>query len=126
VKTTEEIRLTNLQLLRSEFRFANEFAARISKSPAQLTQWLSGVRSIGHKAAREVEAALGKPAGWLDNNHSLPLAETMSPPPAKSLNLSEAEMELLRYFRRCSPESREVLLASARAAASLARKKSAS
>jgi len=36
------------------------------------------------------------------------------------------ELELLRHYRRCSPESREVLLASARAAAALARKKSAS
>jgi len=134
VKTTEEIRLENLKALRSEFRFQSEIAEKVQKSRAQVHQWLSGVRSIGHKAAREVEVALGKPAGWLDNDHSLPLAETTSSPSAKSPSfsgsLSEQESELLGYFRRCSPESREILLASARAAARLAaptvRKKGAS
>ncbi|KXU37577.1 hypothetical protein AXK11_01910 [Cephaloticoccus primus] len=114
-------------MLRSEFRFQNEFAAHIDKAPAQITQWLSGVRLIGHKAAREIETACGKPAGWLDNDHSiaatnavanaLGIRSALSPLP-----LSAEEAELTRHYRHCTAEARPLLLAATRAIAQASRK----
>jgi len=129
VKTTGEIRLKNLNELRSKFRFQNEFAAHINKAPAQVTQWLSEFRSIGHKAAREIEAALGKPVGWLDNDHSpdaivaaRPASTSPTTPASVSLHLSTEEAELIQRYRHCSEEGRTLILGALRAIAQKPRK----
>lgn len=42
------------------------FARAISKSAAQVNQWLNGYRSIGDAVALQIEKALNLPIGWLD------------------------------------------------------------
>jgi len=71
VKTIEQIRLENLIELRSKFRFQRQFAQHLKKSDNQVSQWFgqSSARSIGSTNAREVEEIMGKPIGWLDNDH---------------------------------------------------------
>lgn len=44
----------------------SRLAARIGKSPAQISQWISGYRSIEEETAREIERAAGKPPRWMD------------------------------------------------------------
>jgi len=128
VKTTQELRLEKLRNLRSQFRFQNELAELIKKDPAHVHQWLAGKKTIGHRSAREIETALGKPAGWLDNDHSIGCSEGMLPLPTHgkprgvSAPLAPDEAELLRCFRRCSPEVKAVVLATVRTGAYQARK----
>lgn len=47
-----------------------QFAKAISKSPAQVNQWLNGYRSIGDAVALHIEKALDLPIGWLDGENS--------------------------------------------------------
>lgn len=41
-------------------------AKRLGKAPAQISQWLSGYRTIDEDTARDMERKARKPAGWLD------------------------------------------------------------
>lgn len=62
------IRMQNLQRL-IDSRFAgrdNQFAQAAGISPSQVTQWRTGYRNIGEKAARNIEDKLGLPQGHLD------------------------------------------------------------
>lgn len=43
-----------------------EFAERIGRSPSYVGQLVRGVGSFGERVARDIEARLGLPAGWLD------------------------------------------------------------
>lgn len=72
MKTIEEIRLENLTTLRSDFPSERQFAIKLNKSPNQVNQWFGkgAARAIQSDSAREVEATMGKPRGWLDNDHS--------------------------------------------------------
>lgn len=47
-----------------------EFARAISRSPAQVNQWLNGYRKIGDAVALHIEKSLGLPIGWMDTNNS--------------------------------------------------------
>lgn len=42
-------------------------AARIKKAPAQVSQWLSGYRTIDEETAREIEKRAKKPPRWMDD-----------------------------------------------------------
>lgn len=72
MKTIEEIRLENLTELRRGFSSERQFAIKLNKQPNQVNQWFGkgSARSIQSESAREVEGILGKPYGWLDNDHS--------------------------------------------------------
>jgi hypothetical protein len=72
MKTIEEIRLENLVTLRSNFPSERQFAIKLDKLPNQVNQWFGkgAARSIQSESAREVEVVMGKPRGWLDNDHS--------------------------------------------------------
>lgn len=72
MKTIEEIRLANLTTMRSGFPSERQFAIKLNKAPNQVNQWFGkgAARAIQSESAREVEAIMGKPRGWLDNDHS--------------------------------------------------------
>lgn len=72
MKTIEEIRLENLSQLRGQFPSERQFAIKLNKSPNQVNQWFGKgtARAIQSESAREVEQIMGKPVGWLDNDHS--------------------------------------------------------
>lgn len=72
MKTIEEIRLANLGKIRQEFPSERQLAIRLNKSPNQVNQWFGkgAARAIQSDSAREVERVMGKPKGWLDNDHS--------------------------------------------------------
>lgn len=63
---TREVRRLNLKLLVDMFDLKKDFAERIHKRPAQVSQWLSGYRTIDEESAREIERALRKPLHWMD------------------------------------------------------------
>lgn len=44
----------------------SSFAHEIKRSPAQVNQWLSGVRRLGDGACRVIETAMDLPLGWMD------------------------------------------------------------
>lgn len=70
MKTKDEVRLENLNALVSEFGSAAAVAERASTSAVYISQLRNRTRSIGNTLARRLEAACGKPNGWLDNDHS--------------------------------------------------------
>jgi len=93
-----------------------------------VAQWESGRASPSSSNLRRLADLLGVSLEWLGSDKSrLEDLDAPAKPLAFSVNLSEAEAELLRFYRRCSPEFRSALLAAARAlAAQSSRKKSAS
>lgn len=79
VQPVEETRRRRLALLVNEYGTRVALARRANLHPSALTRWLpkkAGPRSaqtdISHKLARQIEAALNKPAGWMDQ----PIAPT--------------------------------------------------
>lgn len=75
--TSDEIRRTNLLRLVEEHGTQTALADVLDVSTAQLNQWINGAkdsktgkrRGISDDKAREIERAVGKPRGWLDNVH---------------------------------------------------------
>lgn len=68
VSNIREIRLQQLLQLLEEHRGVKKaLAATIGKAPAQVSQWISGVRTITEESARDIEKMARKPAGWMDN-----------------------------------------------------------
>ncbi|HVV68940.1 MAG TPA: S24 family peptidase [Gammaproteobacteria bacterium] len=67
----KEIRLINLHKLLKESKTAASLAYAANTSPAYISQILSkkAKGSVGHKLARKLELAAGKPKGWLDIMH---------------------------------------------------------
>ncbi len=63
---TREVRRRNLELLVRSFELKKDFAARIKKKPSQISQWLSGYRTIDEESAREIEKLLHKSRHWMD------------------------------------------------------------
>ena len=78
MKTIEEIRRENLNILIGEFPSAASFSEKIGKSPSQVSQWKNSSidsksgkpRNIDSETAREIEKALEKEKGWMDHDHS--------------------------------------------------------
>lgn len=60
------IRLRNINYLIDLAGEVGEFACKIDREANQVSQWRSG-KPIGDRLARDIEAQLGKPAGWLDS-----------------------------------------------------------
>lgn len=74
-----EIRVAQLRVALREFHNnQSKLAERLGKSPAQVSQWLSGYRTINEDSARGIERKLHKPAGWLDT------PSDAVPPPAQA------------------------------------------
>ncbi|NKI17414.1 hypothetical protein HCU74_08290 [Spongiibacter sp. KMU-166] len=74
MKTIDDIRRYKLKLLAEEFGGQRPLADRIKKSPAQLSQLMTGSkesktgrrRGMRPETARHIESCCGKPEGWLD------------------------------------------------------------
>ena len=66
-----EIRRQNLLLIISDVFGGRqvELANRMNRGQAQITQWKSPENGIHERSARLIEAAAGKPPGWLDVPH---------------------------------------------------------
>lgn len=70
----EEIYRERLKMLVSEIGSQTKLADKIGKSPAQVSQWISASkdsktgkpRAMSRDTARHIEAACGKPDGWMD------------------------------------------------------------
>jgi SOS-response transcriptional repressor LexA len=74
MSTIDEIRRENLALLIAQAGGAGKLAAKIGKSPSQISQWLNASldsktgkpRGMRPESCREIEAAFNKPKGWMD------------------------------------------------------------
>ena len=77
------IRLRNVDFLIGLAGSVGEFALLIRRDPNQVSQWRSG-KPIGDRLARDIEAELGKEAGWLDLPQWQADKESMAPPPDQS------------------------------------------
>lgn len=84
----KEIRVARLRMALTECAgVKSELARRVQKQPAQISQWLSGYRTISEDTAREFEQRLRKPPGWMDTPH---LEEAPDGAPPLSAPLSHA------------------------------------
>jgi hypothetical protein len=76
MKTIDEIHRANMALLVAEHGVTG-MAERLNKSNSQVSQWLNGSknsgtgkpRGISAGSCRTIEAAFGKPQGWMDADH---------------------------------------------------------
>lgn len=73
MKPIESIRQENLRALSNDLGGQARLAERIGKSPAQISQWLTGTkmpsgkpRSVSSESAREIERILDLPKNWMD------------------------------------------------------------
>ena len=70
MQTIHDTYRARLRLLISEYGTQAAFAEAIDKSPSQVGQWLltsgAGARQLSPISARQIEAKLGKPEGWMD------------------------------------------------------------
>lgn len=78
MKTIDEIRRDNIELLISESGSLKGLADLLNKSESQVSQLLHGSkdsktgkqRGMNNTTARAIEQRCGKERGWLDNDHS--------------------------------------------------------
>lgn len=92
----KDIRLINLHKLLKESKTAASLAYAANTSPAYISQILSkkAKGSVGHKLARKLESAAGKPTGWLDIMHD---DEAKPALPVKQLPFVEPDKVLEWY-----------------------------
>ena len=56
------------QLIDDQFEGSQaDFCRKAELQPAQVSQWLTGYRNLGEKAARKIELKIGLQPLWLDN-----------------------------------------------------------
>ena len=78
MKTVDEIRRENLAILIAEAGSQTALSQKTGKAPAQISQWLNASvksgsgkpRVMGNAMARQMEAVLGKPTGWMDQQNT--------------------------------------------------------
>ena len=62
----KEIRRERLRQLLAGFDTHKEFAELVKRQSSQISQWLSGYRTIEEDTARDLERKAGKPIHWMD------------------------------------------------------------
>ncbi len=122
-------RLANLKLLIEQHfdGVAGRFADAIGKRRPLIYRIISvnaeEKKNIGESLARDIEAKLGYPAGWLDVEHSLDLpareAETINEPTYKRDDalitgclltyIEPSELNLLHHYRRTNDKGRKLI-----------------
>lgn len=78
MKTVSELRQTNLANIISDLGSLRALSEITEISSSQISQWLNGSKSsatgkerrISHDSCRRIESCCGKPAGWMDADHS--------------------------------------------------------
>lgn len=109
--SVKDVRVEQLrELIREQGGSNKAVAALLKKKPAQISQWLSGYRTITEESARDIEAAAGKPPGWMD---SIPLSAQATATARATADLSvgkppELEQALpvvLDAIARCSQQA---------------------
>lgn len=99
----KEIRLNNLRKLIGEAKSAAELARKVGTDPAYLSQLVNRVptpkgtiRGVGDVLVDRLEKAMGKPTGWMDQDHSKAKTE-----------YSERERMIMEMFRGLSEEGKK-------------------
>lgn len=94
--TIDDIRRANLDALAREAGSKRALADKLEISESQVSQWINGSkdsrtgkpRGMRLATCHRIEAALGKPRGWLDTDHSA-LAGSGAPAPMPAPSLAE-------------------------------------
>ncbi|MDG9927441.1 MULTISPECIES: hypothetical protein [unclassified Pseudomonas] len=108
MKDIDEIRRSNMRLLEKEFGGLATVADRVGMSPSQFGNLRDGAkdsktgkpRGMRKATARRIEEAAGKPAGWLDTDHSQSAETKIVEPPVSPL---------LRAYEQASPGDRAIV-----------------
>ena len=122
MKTAEELRRENLELLVEQFGSLRALADAIETNPAYLSQVRNALpesttgkpKEIGTALARRLENAAGKERGWMDHEH-LKAAYVAAEAPAEYRTLAQDLATLL-------PEDADAFIAQIRAAAEKVRR----
>lgn len=101
VATVSDVRRENARLLAKEVGGLAAFARRIGRADPYVSQVIGAnpQRGIGHAMARHIEAAFGKPQGWLDAQHD------------ESEPLSDTTVAFARWYQGLPQAERDKLLA---------------
>lgn len=101
MRTIDEIRQARLMQLLEMLKYGrtlNDFAIRIKKSPAQVSQWKNrskrsngGLSNIDSASARKIEQALHLETGWMDND---PIHDARATP----TGMSDMAADVARWF----------------------------
>lgn len=127
VPTIDQIYRDNLALLIKEAETQDAFAAKIGKSPSQVSQWLNAAkdfkskkpRAMSARSARQIEEKCGKPRGWMDQPHHEPSGVAEAPPPYLALPLEY--LQAIENLRVLGQSQRSSFLDQLHQAAELAR-----
>ncbi len=115
----KQIRLKNTRYLAKSVGGGVALANKLDKSHQQVSNLIgcNPVKNIGHKIAKEIEAAFNKPENWLDSLHpELYGEEEKVAGTAKgSVDLSADALEFARLFDELSPINQAALSGAAKA-----------
>jgi hypothetical protein len=97
------------------------FAREAGLNPPQVNRWLSmstsDGRQINEKSARQIEAKIGKPLGWLDRAELNDVSVRSIGKPDTPVPLSKDERSLLESFCRLSAAEKKIVVRMVRALA---------
>lgn len=113
-KTIQEIRRANLAVMIQEVSAGNQaaFSTTVEKSPSQISDMLTGIKSFGEKVARSLEVATGYPTYWLDHETWVTTAASKHLELDNQLkSLSSLAQTMLPIFEGSENEIREAITA---------------
>lgn len=101
MKQIDDIRRDNMARLRDELGGVIGLSRRLDRSEPQISQWINGsLHSVtgkprGMKAAtaRWIEVMVGKPEGWLDQDHSSETIKTLTHALAQQIEAASPEVQ---------------------------------
>jgi hypothetical protein len=110
VRDIDQVRRDNMRLIEQECGGPTEAARKLEMSPAQYANLRNGAkdsktgkpRGMRKETARRIEEQAGKPAGWLDEDHSNSAAE----PEPRAPSLADSLEALANACAAVSPAVR--------------------